>query len=184
MPHFWINGFLVSCCCSLVHWHWSFHACAMCVPSKLCYFGDSSRVLFCQYQVNTGSSPFSLFLSNFDSTARFCWWLHVNDSSFSCAYFRFGVSGQFFYVLSSHRRFSPELETCVTHFYFYSSLLPADPYCLIDASLSDLVPSLLVTSIPWLFLVHIVVGCCFLYFLFFRLTRGIPATLFFGFRLL
>ena len=85
-----------------------------------------------------------------------------------------------FYELSPHRRFSLELETCVTHFYFYSFILPADPYCLIDASFSDLVPSLLVLPIHWMFLVHIVVGCCFPYFTFCCLTRGIPATFFFN----
>ena len=83
----------------------------------------------------------------------------------------------FFYALPPHRRFLPELETCVTHFYMYSFLLPADLYYLIDASLSDFVPSLSFLPIPWLFLVHIVIGCCFLSFPFCRLTRGIPATL-------
>ena len=76
--------------------------------------------------------------------------------------------------------FSPELETWVTHFSFYYFLLPEDPYCLIYVSLSDLVPSLSVPPIPWLFLVHSVVGCCCLSFPFCRLTRGIPATFFLG----
>ena len=147
-------------------------------PSNLCYFGDSSRVLFHQYQVNTCSSPLYLFLSNFDSTAWFDSWFFVGDSCFSCASFRFGVSGCFFYALSPHRHFFTRTGNMCYSLFFYLFLLPEDSYCLIDASLSDLVPSLLVPPIYWLFLVHIVVGCCFLSFPFCCLNRGIPATFF------